>query len=157
MTRDEYIDLLIHALTEPVLLDPHFDGMGASWDLIEACLAREGYRKTAHDSVPPSARGMWRRYGERGVQIFLQRNVYAYSMLGLTPEGKIIAAAASGRAGRVGQTLEAMAQNMIGAGCSNVLLIDEGNDVFQWADGKYQVEPLRGRIRAIFVFARKSS
>lgn len=156
MTREEYIDLLIHALTEPVVLDPHFDGMGVSWDLLEACLAREGYWETPHRAIPPRSRGSWRRYGERGLQIFLQRNVYAYTMLGLTPEGNIVASAAGGRAGRIGQTLEAMAQNMIGAGCSQVLLIDEGNDVFQWADGEYQVPPLRGRIRAAFVFACRS-
>lgn len=91
MTRPEYIDLLIHALTEPVLLDRNFDGMGALWDLIEATFAGDGYRKILDPTITPRARGEWRIYSDQMVQIFLQRNVYAYTMLGINVEGNIIA------------------------------------------------------------------
>lgn len=154
MTREEYLDLLMHALTEPVLLDTYFDGMGALWDLIRATFALAGYREVSA-KIEPRARGEWRKYSDRWVQIYLQRNVYAYTMLGLNDQGNVIASAAGGLAGRIGQTIEAMAQNMISARSQHVLLIDEGNDVFQWINGDYTVKPQRGRIRALWIFARK--
>ena len=154
MTREEYLDLLIHALTEPVILDRNFDGMGALWDLIKATFARSGYRKISEENTP-QGRGEWRKYSEKLVQIYFQRNVYAYTMIGLDDQGNIIASAAGGLAGRIGQTIEAMAYNMISAGCCQVLLIDEGNDVFQWVNGDYTVKPQRGRLRAVLVFAQR--
>jgi hypothetical protein len=153
MTRKEHINLLKLALTEPILLDKDFHGMGAFWDLIEASFEREKYRNVSDD--PPRNRGQWRMYNDSLVQIFLHRNVYATTMVGLDAESNIIASAAGGHAGIAGQTLEAMAQNMIGKGAREVLLIDEGNDVFQWYQGRYIVPPRRGRIRAVFIFARK--
>ena len=155
MTRPEFLNLLILALNEPILLDRDFDGMGADLDLIEATFALEGYRKTPNERIPPRARGEWRIYSDQLVQVFLQRNVYAYTMLGLNQEGNIVAVAAGGLAGRMGQTIEAMAQNIISAGCRTALLMDEGDDVFQWCNGDYTVKPRRGRVRAVFAFARQ--
>ncbi|MFA5933149.1 MAG: hypothetical protein WC826_03695 [Microgenomates group bacterium] len=74
-------------------------------------------------------------------------------MIGIDKDGDIIASAAGGLVGRVGQTLEGMAQNMISSGAQNVLLMGEGNDVFQKINGKYTVEPRRGRLRAVFIFS----
>lgn len=156
MINPDYIDLLTHALTEPVLLDITFNTMGADWGLIEATFHGTGYRRIQEKNAPPRARGEWRQYSDKHVQIFLQRNVYAYTMFGLDSHGDIVASAAGGQAGRIGQTLESMAQNMISSGCRQVLLIDEGNDVFQWIHNRgYTVLPKRGRIRAVFIFARK--
>jgi hypothetical protein len=78
-------------------------------------------------------------------------------MLGIDKDENIIAAAAGGTAGRVGHTLEALAQNMVSMGARDVLLVDEGNDVFQRLDDNYLVHPRRGRIRAVFVFATAQS
>jgi hypothetical protein len=160
LTRPEKEDHLRHALTEPILLDRQFDVMGAGWDLIRAALGAPtggGYRELKDEQAlyPPRSRGEWRRYSDTVIEIYLQRNVYAYTMLGLDGAGNLIASAAGGLAGRVGQTLEGMAQNMISLGARDVLLIDEGNDVFQKLRGGYAVEPRRGRMRAIFLFARK--
>lgn len=162
MTKPGKEDLLRHALTEPILLDRQFETMGAGWDLIEDAFSAPtggGYRelKGEQSLYTPRARGEWRRYSETMVEIYLQRNVYAYTMLGLDYAGNIIASAAGGLAGRVGQTLEGMAQNMISAGAKDVLLLDEGNDVFQRLESGYTVEPRRGRIRAVFMFAQKHS
>jgi len=162
MTAHGKEDLLRHALTEPILLDRQFETMGAGWDLVRAAFAAPtggGYRELSDDAAlyPPRSRGEWRQYSEMMVEIYLQRNVYAYTMLGLDEAGNVIASAAGGLAGRVGQTLEGMAQNMITAGARDVLLIDEGNDVFQRLEQRYTVEPRRGRIRAVFMFGQKAT
>lgn len=162
MTISGKEDLLRHALTEPILLNRQFDTMGAGWDLVEASFSAStggGYRelKGEQSLYAPRARGEWRRYSETMVEIYLQRNVYAYTMIGLDKNGNIIASAAGGLAGRVGQTLEGMAQNMISVGAKDVLLIDEGNDVFQRLHDRYSVEPRRGRLRAVFVIAQRES
>jgi hypothetical protein len=146
---------LLNAFDAPILLDIDFDGMGAEWDLIEAAFQLNGYQRIPKDAYAPQKPGEWRKYNGQQVQIYLQRNVYPATMIGLNAEGDIVAGAVDGLAGRVGHTIEAMAQNMIGAGCQEVLLMDEGLDVFQWVDGKYTVLPGRGRIRAVLIFARK--
>ncbi len=155
-------NLLRYALTEPILLNRQFHTMGASWDLVRAALATTsggGYRELKSEEVShsPRARGEWREYSDNYMEIYLQRNVYAYTMLGLNDNGNIIASAAGGLAGNVGQTLEGMAQNMISAGARDVLLIDEGNDVFQSLQEDYTVKPRRGRLRAAFIFAKQSN
>lgn len=154
-------DLLRHALTEPILLDREFEVMGAGWDLIRSAFSAStggGYRELVggEASYPPRNRGEWRRYTDRLIEIYLQRNVYAYSMVGLDSRGNVVAAAAGGKAGRVGHTLEAMAQNMVSVGAKDVLLIDEGNDVFQRLEKDYVVPPLRGRIRAVLIWAQRT-
>jgi hypothetical protein len=162
MTRPGREDLLRHALTEPILLDRTFENMGVGWDLLTAAFGAPtggGYRelKGEHALYAPRARGEWRRYSDNVLEVFLQRNVYAYTMLGLNEAGDVVASAAAGQAGKVGQTLEGMAQNMISMGARDVLLCDEGNDVFQWVANKYTVEPRRGRLRAVFAFARRKN
>lgn len=153
LTDAKNIDLLRHALTEPVILSTEV--LGPDKVLVELAFAAQGYRKLDQQE-PPRDRGSWRWYSEpQQIEIYLQRNVYPYSMLGLDADGNIIAAAADGKAGTIGQVLEGMAQNMIGAGCRQVLLVDEGYDVFQWVEGRYLVMPRRGRIRAVFLFARR--
>lgn len=158
LTDPDNIDLLTHALTEPVILNTEFQNMGADPGLIETAFADAGYRKMEEvegSAYPPRARGFWRWYSPgRLVQIFLQRNVYAYTMMGLDDEGNVIVSAAGGLAGRIGQTLEGMAQNMISSRCREVLLMDEGNDVFQWIAGGFTVAPLRGRVRAVLAAGR---
>ena len=156
MIQEGNEDLLRHALSEPVLLDIQHNTMGLDWTLSEATFGQTGYRTDEMvERFGPRARGEWRKYSDHVVEIFLQRNVYSYTMLGIDSDNNIIASAAGGLAGRIGQTLEAMAQNMISSNSRKVLLIDEGNDVFQWIDGQYTVMPRRGRIRAALVFARK--
>jgi hypothetical protein len=154
-------DLLRHGLTEPILLDRDFSVMGAGWDLIRAAFKEStggGYRELSgeHAEFPPRNRGEWRKYTDSQIEIYLQRNVYAYTMIGINTDGNVVAAAAGGLAGKVGHTLEAMAQNMVSMGATDVLLIDEGNDVFQRLEDDYVVRPIRGRIRAVFVFACRS-
>ncbi|MBI4143721.1 hypothetical protein HY486_00540 [Candidatus Woesearchaeota archaeon] len=162
MTRENKRNILRQALTQPIILDRQFDFMGASLSLIKAALKAPtggGYTEITDLKQAIVQRGQWRvvRDNDNLIQIFLQRNVYPYTMLGLNSTGQIIAAAAGGKAGRVGQTLEAMAQNMIGEGAVSVLLIDEGLDVHQrFFDGKtlgYIVPPGRGRLRSEIIFA----
>lgn len=167
LTQPETVDLLMHALSEPILLNRQFESMGATVDLIEAAFHAStggGYRRLegAEESFPPRERGTWRHYSENSIQIYLQRNVYAYTMIGVDDNQNIIASAAAGLAGRIGHNLEGMAQNMISAGARNVLLIDEGDDVFQLladdnGECQYSVMPRRGRLRAVLVFGTPHS
>ncbi|MCA1601231.1 MAG: hypothetical protein LC776_06175 [Acidobacteria bacterium] len=159
----------MHALSESILLDRQFESMGAGRDLVRSAFGSPtggGYRQLVreHAAFPPRERGEWREYADSRLQIYLQRNVYAYTMVGIDDVGNMVASAAGGRAGKVGHSLEGMAQNMIGWGARDVLLIDEGDDVFQMLLGPfagtssahpYTVEPRRGRLRAVFAFGQR--
>lgn len=150
------------ALTEPVLLNRQFQNMGADREFISEMFGRSGYREeqTTHRGLRPS-NGSWRFRQENDelVEVKLLRNVYAYSLIGLDAQGNILALAVGGLAGRRGQTLEAAVQNIRSYGATDALLIDQGDDVFQYAlspDGVYEsrVKLLRPQMRAVFVFAR---
>jgi hypothetical protein len=148
------------ALTEPVLLNRQFQHMGADPGYIREMFSKSGYREdTAGDRFLRYSDGSWRFRQENDelVEVKLLRNVYAYSLIGISNSGDILALAVGGLAGRRGQTLEAAVQNIRSYGAVDALLIDQGDDVFQYAlstDGKYEarVELLRPQLRAVFAF-----
>lgn len=150
------------ALTEPVLLNRQFEHMGADTEYVREILGSQGYREdSAHNRFLRYSDGTWRYREETDalVEIKLFRNVYAYSLIGLDAENNVLALAVGGLAGRRGQTLEAAVQNIRSYGARDALLIDQGDDVFQYAcsppENTYKpcVHPLRHQLRATFVFA----
>jgi hypothetical protein len=149
------------ALTEPVLLNRQFEHMGADPDYISEMFGKSGYREDhAGDRFLRYSDASWRFRQETDelVEVKLLRNVYAYSLIGLDEGGNILALAVGGLAGRRGQTLEAAVQNIRSYGAVDALLIDQGDDVFQYAvspRGTYEprVRLLRPQLRAVFVFA----
>jgi hypothetical protein len=149
------------ALSEPVLLNRQFEHMGADPDYIREIFGKQGYREYTHgDRFLRYSDGSWRFREETDelAEVKLFRNVYAYSLLGLDGAGNALALAVGGLAGRRGQTLESAVQNIRAYGAVNALLMDQGDDVFQYAlssNGQYEarVRFLRPQMRAVFVFA----
>jgi hypothetical protein len=160
--QDEPRNLLRAALHSPVLLE--FVGVG---DLrLRGALEQAGYREI-QDELVPLTPGTW-RFVPRSphvdvVDIFFKRNVYGWTMVGLSEDNnRLLCLACTGRPGRVGYKLEEAAQILLGAGAWNALLMDEGADVFQLmltADGQLtpMVSSERRRLRATFIMARQRS
>lgn len=153
------------ALTEPVLLNRQFEHMGADPDYVREIFGKQGYREdTLGDRFLRYNDGTWRFREETDelIEVKLLRNVYSYSLIGVDKQGNTLALAVGGLAGRRGQTLEAAVENIRSYGAVNALLIDQGDDVFQYAvssNGIYEprVKLLRPQLRAVFVFATPSS
>ena len=153
------------ALVEPVLLNRQFDHMGADPDYVREVITQQGYREdTKGNRLLRYSDGAWRFREETDelVEVKLHRNVYAYSLIGIDDSGNLLALAVGGLAGRRGQTLEAATQNIKSYGATNALLIDQGDDVFQYATsekGNYEVrvKPLRPQLRAVFIFAEDTN
>lgn len=149
------------ALTEPVLIHRQFESMGADPDYIREIFSKQGYREDPHtDRFLRYSDGAWRFREETDelIEVKLFRNVYAYSVIGVDEHSNILALAVGGLAGRRGQTLEGAVENIRSYGAANALLIDQGDDVFQYAvspSGNYEarVKLLRPQLRAVFVFA----
>jgi hypothetical protein len=107
------------------------------------------------------------------VEVYLRRNTYGWTMVGLTKgNDKILCLACEGNpATRTGHVLEEAASILRAAGAHNALLIDEGADVFQMAllngswpkakvagggpDLDITVPLQRTRLRATFIFTRR--
>jgi len=88
----------------------------------------------------PESVGEWREHPEKAdiIEIFFKRNVYSFSSIGLKVKDEtnkdaiIVGHVSGGFSGRVGTSVEAVAENMIGHGyCSDAMIMDEGFDVFQ--------------------------
>ncbi len=96
------------------------------------------------------------------VEIHFERNIYAWTMIGLSADNRRIlclACTVDWQRG-AGYILEDAAELLLQAGAHNALLIDEGADVFQkvlQGDGDLRdmVECNRRRLRATFIFARQ--
>ncbi len=151
------------SLNEPVLLNRQFQHMGADPDYIREIFESQGYREDKQrDRLLRYSNGTWRFREETDelVEVKLFRNVYAYSLVGLNEAGNILALAVGGLAGRRGQTLESAVQNIRSYGAIDALLIDQGDDVFQYtlsSGGSYEerVKLLRPQMRAVFVFGAR--
>jgi hypothetical protein len=162
------------ALTGPVKLDCNFENMGADIDEISQMLLMGGYN-IVDEWESLGSPGEFKKIGGSIIEVYLPRNVYAYSMMGVDSKGNVSALAVGGKAGQLGQPLEGAAQNMLnyglrigtreqvysGPGIKDALLIDQGNDVFQKAlrsdgDGLQDlVRAERSQMRSVFIFARK--
>jgi hypothetical protein len=107
------------------------------------------------------------------VEVYLRRNTYGWTMIGLTRgNDKILGLACEGDpATRTGHILEEAASKLRAVGAHNAFLMDEGADVFQLAllglSGPkatvagggptldITVSLKRTRLRATFLFARR--
>jgi len=153
------------ALAEPVLINRQFDHMGADPDFVREVLTQQGYHEdTQGNRMLRYSDGIWRFREETDelIEVKLHRNVYAYSLIGLDNDGNLLALAVGGLAGRRGQTLEAATQNIKSYGATNALLIDQGDDVFQYAvsennEYKARVKLLRPQLRSVFVWATSAN
>lgn len=130
--------------------------MGADPDYVRGIFGKQGYREDKQgERFLRYSDGTWRfrEESDEWVEVKLLRNVYAYSMIGIDNAGNILPLAVGRLTGRRGQTLEAVVQNIRSYGVANALLIDQRDDVFQYAaslDGTYEprVKLLRPQLRA---------
>ena len=134
------------ALVSPIdvplmVVNPDFGfAVPVDWsDLATALSSYPNYYREVKDT-PPERAGEWRRHPEKAntVEIFFKRNVYSFSSVGLQVKDEtnqdtiIVGHVSGGSSGRVGTSVEAVAENMIGYGyCSDAMIMDEGFDVFQ--------------------------
>lgn len=162
LLSDTTQNLLRAALTGPVFLSIP---AGANKPRLRGALTRAGYREISR-ALQPLSPGDW-RFVRRGPQqivleIYFERNVYGWTMIGLSADNRrILSLACTGKAGQNGYTLEQAAELLLNAGASNALLVDEGNDVFQkvlWSSGGLvdMVPSQRRRLRATLIFAHPS-
>jgi hypothetical protein len=151
-------------LRRAALTGPIFIPISGREDMprFRGALNNAGYREISSALQPLSA-GDWRfvRRGQKSVlEIYFKRNVYGWTMIGLSADKRrIISLACTGRAGQTGYVLEEAAELLLRAGATNALLIDEGNDVLQkvqWsgADLVDMVPSQRRRLRSMIIFAR---
>ncbi|HEU4391160.1 MAG TPA: hypothetical protein VFV34_25400, partial [Blastocatellia bacterium] len=105
---------------------------------ITKTLDAEHFRRPTGASEVPTTRGQYRLRGsDNSVDIFLQRNVYPFGVIGMphpkkTSAGEIICLSSGGLSGRVGNTLEGITRVMYDfLACSDAMVLDEGLDVFQ--------------------------
>jgi hypothetical protein len=159
------------AIAGPIFVSRLYRGLGASREQIEGAMRLANY-ELIDDPRQPLTQGQYRFLPEDDnvLEIYLKRNTYAWSMIGVDREGKeILALACEGRPGPGGRgyILEDAVKEMLGAGAYNALLIDEGADVFQKIalNGSCtspmrtvpEKEFLRRRLRASFIFAQKKT
>ena len=167
------------AMKGPIFLNLLAHGLGAEPRLASAALRKIGYEEVRNDTIS-LRRGQFRLTEEdnRIVEVFLRRNTYNWTMIGLTKErDRILALACEGDPKRlVGLTVEEAAEKLQSAGAHDALLIVAGQDVFQFADlgpgaglpystvtmadGSdldITVRPRRTRIRCAFIFAKPTT
>lgn len=169
------------AICGPIFLSRLYRGMGASENQVRGAAKREGYiEKTAPRE--PLNLGEFRFVPEDNtlIEIYLRRNSYAWSIIGLSQDNsKIICMACEGEPGKTGFNLKDMAEEARVRGqMFNGLLMDEGYDVFQIAKigmPNHYKENIGGtaldvvvpkttsnenpmkrtRLRAVFLFSKK--
>ena len=155
----------------PVILSRLYRGLGASQLQIRGAMRMARYDEIS-DSRQPLEVGQYRFVPEDDtlVDVYLKRNTYRWSMIGLPNNGdSILSLACEGKPGGSGYVLRSAAKHLMKAGACDALLIDEGQDVFQAAllghSGPkrtvagggpgldHPVELRRTRLRATFIFA----
>ncbi len=133
------INLQRAAMIGPVFLSRTYDGLGASLDQVRSAmgLSPGGWYREVTDPRIPLRRGQYRvvPYDDTQIEVFLWRNKYPWSMIGMHQNGQeILCLACQADLGRyIGLTLEDAARCLQAAGARDALLIDEGQDVFQAA------------------------
>ena len=169
------INLQRAAMEGPIFLSRLYQGLGSSVEQIRGAMALAEYDEVL-DSRQELTVGQYRFVPEdnRQVEVYLKRNLYSWTMIGLNAEkDAILSLACQGdpRPGkRKGYVLEEAVEKLREAGAENALLIDEGADVFQIAppsNGKqvkvaggstdlHAILPLlRTRLRATLIFAKR--
>lgn len=153
-------NLLRTALSGPVILDFPENTHEHS---LRGIMRLARYREISSE-LEPLAPGDWRfvRRDDREhlLEIYLKRNTYSFSMIGLDADGdKMLWLAARGTPAIDGFTIEEAAEQLRAAGAWNALLIDEGFDVMQavkWNGALTEmVKRHRRRMRATFIVGRK--
>ena len=157
---DEPRNLLRAALSYPVILD--FRTVGD--ERLRGALEQAGYHETKDPLVrlvPGSWRFVPRSSTVDSVEIFFKRNVYGWTMIGLSEDkNRLICLACTGKPGSEGYKVEEAAEILMRAGAWDALLVDEGLDVFQLMLAESgQLTPMvrsdRRRLRACFIMARR--
>ena len=161
--EDARRNLLRSALSGPVLMK---FPPGPGEDAMRGALTAARYRENL-DPLAPLAAGEWRFVRQSPtltfVEIRYRRNTYAWNMIGLSRDRqRVLCLTTKGFPGRTGFRLEDAAQKLRAAGAWDALLIDEGADTFhslRSAEGEWRdlVKRDRGRLRAVFLFAKKET
>lgn len=187
------VNLQRAALHTAIFLD-RFECGGAEVPHIRTTFEAAGYNEETDPTAALTA-SHFRISAEndRQVEIFFERNVYPWNIIGLTEPDeneprKVLALACDAHRGALGQPsfhkLEDAVEILRTQGAYNALLVDEGQDVFQFADidtGRNILQPAgvaastlptrsvaggidlsvtvpadfkRTRLRAVFVFAK---
>lgn len=168
------VNLQRAAMTGPIFLSRLHEGLGASVEQVRGAMRLARYTEVP-DSRIELLEGEFRFVPEDDMQVevYLRRNTYGWTMIGLTRgNDKILCLACEGDpATRTGHVLEEAASKLRAAGAHNAFLMDEGADVFQLAllglSGPkatvagggptldITVSLKRTRLRAMFLFARR--
>ncbi len=133
----EHDNLTKVACHEPISVPLFKLGCGEKW--ADKALLAAGYKNT--DRLEPVERGQyaWRGKAHRELRVFLERNVYPCTMIGLgNPDPKAKASESNrlyllawGHSYHQGYTIWEAAEVLRAAGARYALVIDEGGDVFQ--------------------------
>jgi hypothetical protein len=168
------VNLQRAAMMGPVFLSRLYEGLGVSVEQMRGAMVLAGYQEIT-DPRKELDEGEYRfvREDDTQVEVYLRRNTYGWTMIGLTEkQDKLLCLACEGNpARREGHVLEKAACKLRQAGAHNALLIDEGADVFQVAllghnlpkvkvagngpELDVTVPLKRTRLRATFIFARR--
>ena len=147
------------ALTGSVELNRLYKGLGCPKDYLESVLNRYGkfVNNETFRSLEP---GEWRWIPEDDnlVEIYLRRNTYPCTMLGVTTNGNIISLAWKGKYDTDGGwTIEGAAQALKDHGVRDAILCDEGADVMQHTFDQHDDSGLansREQLRSVLIFAK---
>jgi hypothetical protein len=146
--------------------------------LLAEAFRLKGYRRIEGDARPPQEPGEFRfdPANKCLIDVWLLPNPYPWTFVGLgEPDNgdpyrrsnKLILMAVSGRSGQRGLDLRVAVEKLrTQAEAYNALLIDEGDDVFQYANGSFRVQQYvdeksgapkegRDRLRAAFILANR--
>jgi len=128
------------ALSSPIVVDLKIgDSVVTYWETVRNTLITRHY---AEVSESPTRRGQFRKYADGKVEIYFPHNVYPFGVIGIkksdTDTGKqLVGLSSGGLSGRVGNTLEGIAQIMFDFfSCTDAMVLDEGFDVFSVSNPK---------------------
>jgi hypothetical protein len=148
------------ALTGSVELNRLYKGLGCSKNYLEEVL--NSYGTYVGDETHRTLKeGEWRWIpeDENLVEIYLRRNTYPCTMLGVTRGGNILSLAWTGKYDTPGGwTIEDAAGELLKYGATEAILCDEGADVMQRGvdmDAELEIANKREHIRAVLIFAEK--
>jgi hypothetical protein len=150
------------ALDGSVELSRLYGGLGASVEQVRGAMRRIGYTEV-EDPLESLEPGNYRFLPEDDslVEVYLKRNTYSWTIIGVSKDGKVYCLACKGKPGVEGYAIEQAAEQLleIKCGVKDALFIDGGGDVFQKVRLEHggtleeRIEIARRRLRAKFIFA----
>jgi hypothetical protein len=138
---------------------------GSNKASLRGAMNMAGYRECS-STLGPLSSGEWRfiprSVTEYRLEVYFKSSTSSWALIGTSSDNKrLFCLACAGKTSLTGYTLEQAAENLLQAGASNAVLVDEGSNVFQkvrW-NGEELIDILpawRRRMRALFIFARHS-